>query len=275
MTNHYKDKLDTSVGRVAGLSRKAGDASQEVKAKIIATIKQFGDEFKLSIKDVANLIAFAKIESGYNPDAAARGDWTSAAGVFQITDSTASDASKRLSGKPRVNGVDPGTYDRFDYVSNVKYGIVVYLDKKARAKSDDAYDIYAVWNSNPDEYEKYKEQLKTDVEDNEKTLKQEAASGSGGSASAGRKIIVLSDPTSHGGKVISGSAAHTIGGKPIARKGDKVDCPEKYPDGSPHGVNEIIEGEANMPIDGIPVALEGHKTVCGCALIGTSPATYG
>ena len=90
-----------------------------------------------------------------------------------------------------------------------------------------------------------------------------------------RKIIVLGDPTSHGGKVISGSAAHTIGGKPIARKGDKVDCPEKYPDGSPHGVNEIIEGEANMPIDGIPVALEGHKTVCGCALIGTAPATCG
>jgi uncharacterized Zn-binding protein involved in type VI secretion len=90
-----------------------------------------------------------------------------------------------------------------------------------------------------------------------------------------RTIIVVGDPTSHGGKVISGSAAHTIGGKAIARKGDQVDCPAKYPDGSPHGVNEIIEGEANMPIDGIPVALEGHKTVCGCALIGTSPATYG
>jgi uncharacterized Zn-binding protein involved in type VI secretion len=90
-----------------------------------------------------------------------------------------------------------------------------------------------------------------------------------------RKIIVLGDPTSHGGKVISGSAVRTIGGKAIARKGDKVDCPAKYPNGSPHGVNEIIEGEANMPIDGIPVALEGHKTVCGCALIGTSNATYG
>jgi len=90
-----------------------------------------------------------------------------------------------------------------------------------------------------------------------------------------RKIIVMGDPTSHGGTVISGSAAHTIGGKAIARKGDKVDCPEKYPDGSPHGVNEIVEGEATMPIDGIPVALEGHKTVCGCSLIGTAPASHG
>lgn len=83
-----------------------------------------------------------------------------------------------------------------------------------------------------------------------------------------RKIIVLGDPTSHGGCVISGSKAHTIGGKAIARKGDQVDCPL-------HGVNEIIEGEDKMPIGGIPVALEGHKTVCGCHLIGTSNATYG
>ena len=89
-----------------------------------------------------------------------------------------------------------------------------------------------------------------------------------------RKIIVMGDPTNHGGKVISGSASHTIAGKGIARQGDKVDCPEKYPDGSPHGVNEIIEGEAGMPIDGIPVALEGHKTACGCQLIGTTTASY-
>lgn len=90
-----------------------------------------------------------------------------------------------------------------------------------------------------------------------------------------RKIIVVGDPTSHGGRVISGSKAHTIGGKAIARKGDQVDCPERYPDGSLHGVNVIIEGEDKMPIDGIPVALEGHKTACGCQLIGTSNATYG
>lgn len=90
-----------------------------------------------------------------------------------------------------------------------------------------------------------------------------------------RKIIVVGDPTSHGGKVISGSSCYTIAGKGIARKGDKVDCPEKYADGSPHGVNEIVEGEALMPIDGIPVALEGHKTVCGCQLIGTMTATWG
>ena len=92
---------------------------------------------------------------------------------------------------------------------------------------------------------------------------------------ATRKIICVGDPTSHGGVVITGSPAHTVGGKGMARKGDKVDCPQKYPDGSPHGVNEILEGETRMPIDGIPVALAGMRTVCGCTLVGTGNASYG
>lgn len=48
-----------------------------------------------------------------------------------------------------------------------------------------------------------------------------------------------------------------------------------HPDGSPHGVNPIIEGEERMPINGFPVALEGHRSHCGCALVGSSNATYG
>lgn len=66
MTNHFKDKLDTAEGRVAGVSRKAGDASQKVKAKIIAAIKNFAGEYKLSIKDVSTLNAFAKISDAQN-----------------------------------------------------------------------------------------------------------------------------------------------------------------------------------------------------------------
>jgi len=275
MTNHYKDTLDTSVGRVAGKSRKAGDATEEVKVKVIDSIKQYGREYGLSVKDIANLIAFAKVESGYNPDAAAQGDWTSASGVFQITDSTAADVKKRLSGKPRVNGIDPGAYDRFDYVSNIKYGIVVYLDKKARAKSDDAYEIYAVWNSNPEEYEKYKDQLKKDAEANEIVLRQESVAGSAKAAGSQRKIIVVGDLTSHGGSVISGSPTRFIHGKAIARKGDKVSCPQTYPGGAPHGDNPIVEGDSSCLIDSIPVALEGHKTACGCSLIGTLPVAHG
>jgi uncharacterized Zn-binding protein involved in type VI secretion len=91
----------------------------------------------------------------------------------------------------------------------------------------------------------------------------------------GRKFIVVGDDTDHGGKVISGSSAHTINGKGIARKGDKVDCPQTYPGGAPHGENLITEGESSCLIDGMPVALEGHKAECGCALVGSVTVTHG
>ena len=63
----------------------------------------------------------------------------------------------------------------------------------------------------------------------------------------GRKIIVVGDPTDHGGRVISGSPTQKINGKAIARLGDQVNCPKKG-----HGVNDIVEGDASMLINGIP-----------------------
>ena len=90
-----------------------------------------------------------------------------------------------------------------------------------------------------------------------------------------KKIIVVGDDTSHGGKVKTGSFDRKIDGKSIARLGDLVDCPQKYPNKKPHGVNKIIEGSSSYLIDGIPVALEGHHTECGCTLIGSMSATVG
>ena len=88
-----------------------------------------------------------------------------------------------------------------------------------------------------------------------------------------KKVIVVGDPTTHGGQVISGSLTQKIEGKPVARLGDLVNCPLFYPGGKPHGVNKIIEGEPGCMVDGLPIALEGHKTECGCALIGTVSST--
>jgi uncharacterized Zn-binding protein involved in type VI secretion len=86
-------------------------------------------------------------------------------------------------------------------------------------------------------------------------------------------IIVVGDTTSHGGKVISGDPENLWYGKPIARLGDLVDCPDHYPDGTPHGINKIIEGCDKFMINGIPVALDGHLTECGCVLQSQSNAT--
>jgi uncharacterized Zn-binding protein involved in type VI secretion len=88
-----------------------------------------------------------------------------------------------------------------------------------------------------------------------------------------KTIIRVGDANSSGGKVISGSADHTILGKAIARMGDKVDCPGVYPGGRPHGVNPIVEGVKTFTIHGIPVAVDGMKSECGCTLIGSGPAT--
>lgn len=87
------------------------------------------------------------------------------------------------------------------------------------------------------------------------------------------KIITVGDATDHGGKVISGSAKHEIGGKAIARLGDTVSCPQTYPGGKPHGVNKIMTAHETLTAGGIPVAVEGCKTECGCRLIGKVNAT--
>jgi uncharacterized Zn-binding protein involved in type VI secretion len=81
-----------------------------------------------------------------------------------------------------------------------------------------------------------------------------------------RKVIRLGDDTSHGGKVVSASSHVTVGGKPVARLGDKCTCPKRG-----HNNCVIVEGDAAWTIDGIPVALEGHKISCGAVLVSSAP----
>lgn len=84
-------------------------------------------------------------------------------------------------------------------------------------------------------------------------------------------IVRLGDLTSHGGRVITASMTHTIGGIGIARMGDKLVCPLPG-----HGVNMIVEGATNYLIGGRMVALHGHRGACGCSLVSTLlTATHG
>lgn len=89
------------------------------------------------------------------------------------------------------------------------------------------------------------------------------------------KIIVVGDSTDHGGKVISGSPTHDIGGKAIARLGDSVSCPQLYPGGKPHGVNKIVTAHKTLTAGGKQVAVHGCKTECGCTLVGRVNASVG
>jgi uncharacterized Zn-binding protein involved in type VI secretion len=84
-------------------------------------------------------------------------------------------------------------------------------------------------------------------------------------------IVRLGDATSHGGKVITASQTHSIGGIGIARLGDKISCPIPG-----HAVNIIVEGAPTCLIGGRMVALHGHKCACGCILISSlATATHG
>ncbi|WP_133822329.1 PAAR domain-containing protein [Rahnella sp. BIGb0236] len=75
-----------------------------------------------------------------------------------------------------------------------------------------------------------------------------------------KKIIHVGDKTTHGGTVITGSNIVSIDGMPVARKSDKVTCPE-------HGVNFIIEGDDNHCDNGLAISLEGNRCACGATLI--------
>ena len=149
-------------GDIAGQShRRAGDATDETKQEVIDAILKKADEWKLSVQDKANLIAFAKIESGFNPYAVSP---THASGVMQITHGSAKDAHDRLSGSQIIGGHNLGAYNPFDINSNIDYGIAIYLDKKRRAKSNAAGDIYEKYNSKRSEFKKYLKSLKADSE---------------------------------------------------------------------------------------------------------------
>ncbi|MBN6152795.1 PAAR domain-containing protein [Xanthomonas sp. AmX2] len=72
--------------------------------------------------------------------------------------------------------------------------------------------------------------------------------------------IVVGDPTSSGGRVVTGSPYTDIEGAPVARVGDKAVCPLHK------GAFPIVDGDPTITIDGQAVALDGAKLACGCSV---------
>ncbi|KVN13152.1 hypothetical protein WT09_18045 [Burkholderia stagnalis] len=83
-----------------------------------------------------------------------------------------------------------------------------------------------------------------------------------------RGIIRVGDATSHGGKVVTGSAVSEVMGRPVARLGDMCVCPI-----SGHQACFIAEGDPQVIVDGKPAAFDGHKTSCGAMLISSVPSS--
>jgi len=80
--SHYNDPIDRSPGRFAGNSHIHGDASAETQAAVMDALVEAFQRAGLDDKDTAYVLATARFESGFNPDAAA--GTTSAYGVGKL-----------------------------------------------------------------------------------------------------------------------------------------------------------------------------------------------
>jgi hypothetical protein len=83
---HYRDPIDTTEGRLAGNSHIAGDASPEVQSRVIDALIEASQRAGLGTRETAYVLAIARLESGFNPDAAAGP--TSAYGLGQFVEKT-------------------------------------------------------------------------------------------------------------------------------------------------------------------------------------------
>ncbi len=109
--SHYNEPILLEGKRVHGRSRNWGDAEQSVRLAAMNEIIQQSTKAGLDKAETAFALAVARVESGFNPDAASR--VSSAAGIGQFIDATA-----------KAFGIS--SKQRFDLAANVK-AMIAYL----------------------------------------------------------------------------------------------------------------------------------------------------
>lgn len=134
--SHYLEPIDTTRGRLAGNSRVWGDASPEVQSRVVDILIDAGRERGLTPRQVAHVLAIARIESGFNPDAAA--GTTSASGLGQFVDRTG-----------RSYGL--GNHNRFDADAQANALVAHFLDnaRLAQRRGQGEEYIYAYHHDGP------------------------------------------------------------------------------------------------------------------------------
>jgi hypothetical protein len=130
-SSHYKTEIDRSNGRLCGNSRRHGDASIQVQREVIGEIVDAAKESGLTKQDLAMVLAMARVESGFNPDAAA--GTTTAAGLGQFIDRTG-----------RSYGITSDR-ERFDVKVGARALIKHFLEnKKLAEKAYSGRDMYVM-----------------------------------------------------------------------------------------------------------------------------------
>lgn len=120
---------------IAGNSRIWGDISPHNQALVIDLIIEIGTRYKLSYREIGYVLLMARVESGFNPDAAA--GTTSAAGIGQYTKATVEECTKPAYSKHYLGfDLDLSGLNVFD-AERGAYGIVLsYFICRARAKEE-------------------------------------------------------------------------------------------------------------------------------------------
>ena len=86
--SHYRDPISTDYPSLHGYSRRWGDASPELQRTVIHELLTQAFAKGFTPKQTAFLLATTRVESGFNPDAAAQS--TSASGLGQFINATGS-----------------------------------------------------------------------------------------------------------------------------------------------------------------------------------------
>jgi putative chitinase len=106
--SHYNEPINSATDQgIIGRSRRAGDLSREDQFKVASELVNQARVMNYSEDEIAFALAVAKVESGFNPDAAA--GTTSASGIGQLTDRTGAkfglDASNRFDFKANIKAM--------------------------------------------------------------------------------------------------------------------------------------------------------------------------
>ncbi|TAA36770.1 peptidoglycan-binding protein [Pseudoxanthomonas winnipegensis] len=118
--SHYREPIDAGDGRLHGESRRWGDATPQTQSRVIDNLIDASREAGLSSRETAYVLAIARVESGFNPDAAA--GTTSASGLGQFID--------RTGGQYGLNNAN-----RFDVRTQSQALVQHFIDNRDLARS--------------------------------------------------------------------------------------------------------------------------------------------
>jgi len=134
--SHYLTPVSRDPDRLSGNSRVWGDATPEVQSRAIDALVEAARAAGLGARETAHVLAIARVESGFNPDAAA--GTTSASGLGQFIDRTG-----------RAYGLDDA--NRFDIDAQAGALVAHFIDNRnlAQRRGQDETWIYKYHHDGP------------------------------------------------------------------------------------------------------------------------------